>query len=106
MSTDKHPPPWTWEWEGGTDDTAVRLSDATGMNVLVPCEDDQPFLVCSQLAAELIRLAPELEAMLRAMTDEFRFEGDDETHEERVHPLVEEAEELLAALDAARKANQ
>lgn len=96
----EHPAPWRWVDEGNL---SWRLEDAAGKAVAAACNTGE-LLVPDPMARELIRLAPEMEVLVR---DLYRTEEgcmdcgafDKDPHEDdcRIGPI-------LAALDAARKA--
>ncbi len=113
----EHPAPWEVLPDGSAPENACfssGLVDADGERVLGPT-NDQNLYFASPYVRELIRLAPELEALLRKM--EWIFSADEEADEcpscfaqsplsdgRREHGDGCELAALLAKLDAARKA--
>jgi len=83
----EHPAPWRW-------DPNDQLLDADGGFVL---RGDDDGIWPSEAARELIRLAPELEQALRFFVEMTAGMWP-------LHPKAAKAHELLATLDAARKA--
>lgn len=96
-----HPPPWRWS------PLNVALQDANGNDVLTapcgPCSD-LVSIEGSERALELVRVAPEMEALLRDLDDQdarvaAAFDGG-----ERENRLRDRVSALLARIDAAKAA--
>lgn len=101
----EHPAPWTWEtWDG-------QLHDATGCKVIDAIDEDgrkARAYIRSPLARELIRLAPEMAALLRALewteSDGLSVCPSCGHRDDNGHLGSCTLASLLAALDATRKA--
>jgi len=94
----EHPAPWRWIGEPPRGEL-TGLEDANGDALISGSDLPEAFYVDAPGVRELIRLAPDLEDALRyfvGMTDGMS----------SIHPKAAKARELLAALDAARKAEQ
>lgn len=115
---DEHPAPWRWvdadyatAFDTTPDEKLVRLVDANAVPLLAPAAGiSTRWIECpSPLARELIRLAPEMEALLRKRGDDgchFGVKcadavGVDELTPMRPCPSCDRLR-VLAALDAAR----
>ncbi len=96
----EHPAPWRWVPGSSSrkDPLAANwLADANGV-ILVSPDVDEEIEIASPVVSELIRLAPEMEALLRRAVDLLDTLGGGGS------PVAIESAALLAAIDAARKA--
>lgn len=92
-----HLPPWEWSEPFGRE---TMLSDANGEPVLTD-GNDSTIVVASPYVRELVRAAPEMEALLRVFLN---MTGDTCVHRQFKAQMRERADALLKRLDEARKA--
>ncbi len=103
----KHPPPWRWAVTRDYRDAEVlwRLEDSTGTEVVAKGFCGADIQVASPVVRELIRLAPEMEAMLRSIEWCPSCSGRNRTSPDGTSFHFSECKlaAILSAIDAARK---